>query len=126
MIDLMFSFKVLLQYTCTNGIEYSTLRRLYAGEIASTEFESVPLPVAARSNGVRLRWIQLRHEHDSKADWTLDSIYIGGDESAPAILQDGFSQADMTSSLTWIETGNVITGTYCDRRWEIKLKNYDV
>ena len=88
---------------------------------------SVRLPSEARMNGVRLRWMQSRHEGE-RVDWAIDNVFVGGKERAPAELVEEFGESDMTSSSSWIEADNVDVGTFCGRRFEhvhVQLRVHD-
>lgn len=69
------------------------------------------LPTAARKNGVRIRWWQPRHSGQSRADWIIDEIVIGGKEVNPNEVNDDFGAGRRT--VNWLQMANIRYDDYC-------------
>lgn len=74
-------------------------------------FINIDLPDAAKKVGVKIRWWQPTHAGQSRSDWAIDDIVIGGKEANPVELMDEF-QSDNPNSI-WLHHSNVAFGEYC-------------
>jgi len=70
------------------------------------------LPKTARKNGVRIRWWQPRHSGQSRADWIIDEIVIGGKEVNPNEVNDDFGGAGRRT-INWLQMANIRYDDYC-------------
>ena len=69
------------------------------------------LPTTARKNGVRIRWWQPRHAGQSRADWIIDEIVIGGKAINPNEVNDDFGSGRRT--INWLYMANIRYDDYC-------------
>ena len=79
--------------------------------IGACSYVSSKLPKTARKNGVRVRWWQPRHSGQSRADWIVDEIVIGGKEVNPNEVNDGFGAGRRT--VNWLQMANIRYDAYC-------------
>ena len=70
------------------------------------------LPTTARKNGVRIRWWQPRHSGQSRADWIIDEIVIGGKEVNPNEVNDDFG-AGRRRTVNWLQMASIRYDDYC-------------
>ena len=70
----------------------------------------IDIPEDAKHNGIRIRLWQPHHGGQSKSDWAIDNIIIGGKQSNFVHLQDTFSDAP---SDIWLQRDNIIYSPYC-------------
>lgn len=82
---------------------------VFAGNFS---YVSAKLPRKARKNGVRFRWWQPQHSGQSRADWIIDEIVIGGKEVNPNEVNDDFGAGRRT--VNWLQMANIRYDDYCD------------
>ena len=75
-------------------------------------YVSTKLPTTARKNGVRIRWWQPRHSGQSRADWIVDEIVIGGKEVNPNEVNDDFGAAGRRT-VNWLTMAGIRYDKYC-------------
>jgi hypothetical protein len=78
-------------------------------------FITVELPKDAKKNGIRLRWWQPRNAGQSRSDWIIDDIVIGGKEINPNEVNDDFGAGRRT--IDWLQLHNVRFGSYCGAQY---------
>ena len=72
---------------------------------------NIELPKDAKKNGARVRWWQPQNVGQSRSDWVIDDIVIGGKETNPNEVNDDFGSGRRT--VDWLQLYNVRFGAYC-------------
>ncbi len=81
----------------------------------------VEIPASAKQNGVRIRWWQPEHPGPFNGDWAIDNVVIGGNESNPFMMQDGFlSDSPNSGAFQWLQFDNTQQGEFCGSTSAIK------
>ena len=65
-----------------------------------------------KKQGVRIRWWQPVHPGQSRSDWAIDDVIIGGKAANPNELMDEF-QSDGVDYSIWLQNNNLLNGDFC-------------
>ena len=74
-------------------------------------YVTIDVPSEAKENNVLIRLWQPHHGGQSKSDWAIDNIIIGGKQSNSLHLQDTFSDAPAED--IWLQQDNIKYSPYC-------------
>lgn len=92
--------------------------------VTAFSYVSVELPKEAKKMGVRIRWWQPVHPGQSRSDWAIDDVIIGGKAANPNELMDEF-QSDAADDSIWLQNNNLLYGDYCGTPYVIVGQDQD-
>ncbi|XP_026533029.1 reelin [Notechis scutatus] len=98
---------LVVQYSNDNGISWTLLRELDFLSFLEPQIVSIELPWEAKTSATAFRWWQPQHGKHS-AQWALDDVLVGMNDSSPMGFQDKFDgSVDLQSNWYRVQGGQV-------------------
>ncbi|XP_078679043.1 reelin-like [Branchiostoma floridae x Branchiostoma belcheri] len=105
---------ILLQYSNNGGITWQLLQELYSISYQPAHFISINLPTAVNTNATRFRFWQPEHSGAGRDVWSLDNVFIGGNNINPTVLQETFDPQPQDD--LWLFYPGGQPGSFCTEK----------
>jgi reelin len=107
------SENVLVQYSTNGGVSWTNAVIIQYNQYTSPGSVTFVLPDDAKKPATRFRWWQTSNSGVNYDIWSIDEVYIGGNEPFATSLYENFVPDIHSSQWAWYVNGH--TGSYCGR-----------